>query len=111
MSADIIVQIEPSADDWVLFNAVEVSPVMALDGIAETIDECQIGDIAGADYFWSVYLRFDPMRGGDGEFGGIICVADCRTKESAYALADELERKLASIIGSRLIPMHSESHQ
>lgn len=105
MSPDIFVQIEPAAADWPLFNAIEVQAVMALDGIAETIDECQIGDDPAADYFWSVYMRFDPRHGGDGEFGGVICVADCRTKAAAYALAEEYESRLAGVIGDRLIPM------
>lgn len=95
----------PEAEDWHLFNAVEVEPVCAHEGIVEVIDECEIGDIAEADYFWSVYLRFDPTMSGDGDFGGVVCMADCVTKADAYKIAEGFESRLRDVIGERLIPM------
>lgn len=111
MNPDVLMQIDPAAEDWPLFNAVEVSPVAVVDGIAEVVDECEVGDNPAAQYIWSVYLHYDPSEVicGLGQFGGVICVADCRTKSAAYALAADYEARLSRVIGDHLIPMN-EGH-
>jgi len=100
-------------DDLTPYDAVEVHPVVMYESVSpsnetldcdiEVVDEASIGTDPDATYFWSVYLHYNahlkPTR------HGIDCVADCRTKEEAYAFADQLEKRLRDVIGDALIPM------
>ena len=83
------------------YNAVECSPLEYFEGNTEVIAEAEWQRDPKADYFWSVYLHFDPSIS---EGRGSECVADFTTKESAQAYANGLELALRSVVGSRFIP-------
>jgi hypothetical protein len=109
-AADIMFVHEPDKNDWALFNGVEVAPVEATpDGTVEVIEEHQIGSDSSASYFWCVYMHLDSSLSENGEFGGLVCVADIKTKESAHDYAANLEQRLRDVIGDRLVPMHTEA--
>jgi hypothetical protein len=67
--------------DLTRFDAVEVHPVRAVGASPNIVEQCEEHEA----HWWSVYLHFDPKNPDNEGFGGVDCVADFPTRETAEA--------------------------
>lgn len=70
---------------------VEIQPVKECENYCEPCPD-------GEEDFWSVYVRYDPLKNPDG-FGGVDCIADCHDFNAASALA----LLIAGLLGIKVV--------